>query len=119
MKLMDRVAAGLDQFGRKAAQAIDETKLRMDIAGVRHRKDHAARDLGYLAYRQAKGEILPEGEVDVQVRRIAAAEEEIAKLEAEVAAVRAWCAGGAPPPPAGAPEQQATPEAPAEPTAGT
>ena len=89
MKLMDRVAAGLDQFGRKAAQAIDETKLRMDIAGVRRRKDHAARDLGYLAYRQAKGEILPEGEAEVQVRRIAAAEEEIARLEAEMAAVRA------------------------------
>lgn len=102
MKLMDRVAAGLDQLGKKAAQAIDESKLRMDVAGVRRRKDHAARDLGYLAYRQSKGEILPEGETEVQIRRIAAAEEEIAKLEAAMAAVRTRNAPAKPdaPPPA-------------------
>jgi len=102
MKLMDRVAAGLDQLGKKAAQAIDESKLRMELAGVRRRKDHAARDLGYLAYRQSKGEILPEGETEVQIRRIATAEEEIAKLEADLATVRARNAPAAPeaPPPA-------------------
>ena len=103
MKLMDRVAAGLDQLGKKAAQAIDESKLRMDLAGVRRRKDHAARDLGYLAYRQSKGEILPEGETEVQLRRIGAAEEEITRLEADLAAVRARTAPATPeaPPPAG------------------
>jgi capsule polysaccharide export protein KpsE/RkpR len=105
MKLMDRVAAGLDQLGKKAAQAIDESKLRMAVAGVRRRKDHAARDLGYLAYRQSKGEILAEGDTELQIRRIAAAEEEIAKLEADLAKVRernAPPAGDAPPPAADA-----------------
>lgn len=92
MKLIDRVAAGLDQLGRKAAQAIDESKLRMEVAGVRRRKDHAARDLGYLTYRQSKGEVVPEGEAEVLTRRMAAADEEIAKLEAELAKLRA--AGG-------------------------
>jgi capsule polysaccharide export protein KpsE/RkpR len=103
MKLMDRVAAGLDQLGKKAVQAIDVSKLRMEVAGVRRRKDHAARDLGYLAYRQAKGEILAEGDAELQVRRIAAAEEEIAKLEADLAKVRGSTAppeDEAPPPPA-------------------
>lgn len=99
MKLMDRVAAGLDQLGKKAAQAIDESKLRMEVAGVRRRKDHAARDLGYLVYRQSKGDILPEGESELQIRRIAAAEEEIAKLEAEIATVRARSAPVKPAPP--------------------
>jgi capsule polysaccharide export protein KpsE/RkpR len=89
MKLMDRVAAGLDNLGKKAAQAIDEGKLRMEVAGVRRRKDHAARDLGYLTYRQSKGEVLAEGDAELQIRRIAAAEEEIAKLEADLAKVRA------------------------------
>ncbi|MGD0483649.1 MAG: hypothetical protein ABSB58_03230 [Gemmatimonadales bacterium] len=101
MNLMDRVAAGLDQLGKKAAQAIDESKLRMEVAGVRRRKDHAARDLGYLAYRQSKGEILAEGDTELQIRRIAAAEEEIAKLEADLAKVRERNAprtGDAPPP---------------------
>ena len=96
MKLMDRVAAGLDQLGKRAVQAIDVSKLRMEVAGVRRRKDHAARDLGYLAYRQSKGEILPEGETEVQIRRIAAAEEEIARLEADLAQVRARNAPAAP-----------------------
>ena len=102
MKLMDRVAAGLDQLGKKAAQAMDETKLRMEVAGVRRRKDHAARDLGYLTYRLSKGEILAEGDTELQIRRIAAAEEEIAKLEADLAAVRARNAPATPdaPPPA-------------------
>jgi capsule polysaccharide export protein KpsE/RkpR len=115
MKLMDRVAAGLDQLGKKAAQAIDESKLRMEVAGVRRRKDHAARDLGYLTYRQSKGEIVPEGESEVLIRRIATAEEEIAKLEVEIAKVRQRSAPVAPetPPPA----EPATP--PAEPGAST
>lgn len=105
MKLMDRVAAGLDQLGKKAVQAIDESKLRMEVAAVRRRKDHAARDLGYLTYRQSKGEVLAEGDADLQIRRIAAAEEEIAKLEADIATVRARNAPATPdaPPPAAEP----------------
>jgi hypothetical protein len=94
MSLIDRVSAGLDQIGKKAVQAIDESKLRIELGGVRRRKDGAARDLGYLTYRQSKGEVLPEGETDFLIRRIAKAEEEAAKLEAQIAAVRS---GGAPP----------------------
>lgn len=100
MSLIDRVAAGLDEIGKKAAQALDESKLRMDLARVRRRKDNSARDLGYLAYRTSKGEILPEGESDALIRRIAATEEEIAKIEAEIAKVRGAGAAPATPPPA-------------------
>ena len=100
MSLIDRVTAGLDEIGKKAAQALDESKLRMDLARVRRRKDNAPRDLGNLANRTSKGEILPEGESDVVIRRIAATEEEIAKIEAEIAKVRGAGAGPATPPPA-------------------
>ena len=123
MKLMDRVAAGLDQLGKKAAQAIDESKLRMEVAGVRRRKDHAARDLGYLTYRQSKGEIVSEGEPEVLIRRIATADEEIAKLDAEIAAVRRRTAPVTPeaPPPTTGPEapKADTGAPPAEPGAPT
>ena len=88
MSLIDRVAAGLDTLGKKTQQVFDESKLRMDLARVRRRKDNAARDLGYLGYRTSKGEILPEGESDVLIRRVAAAEEEIGKIEAEIAKVK-------------------------------
>ena len=93
MSLIDRVSAGLDQIGKKTLQAIDEGKLRLKLGDVRRRKDAAARDLGYLSYRQSKGEVLPEGETDFLIRRIARAEEEAAGLEAQIAAVRG--AGGA------------------------
>ena len=100
MSLIDRVAAGLDTLGKKTQQVFDESKLRRDVARVRRRKDNAARDLGYVAYRTSKGEILPEGEGDVLIRRITAAEEEIAKLEAEIEKVKGAGAAAEPPPPA-------------------
>jgi len=103
MSLIDRVAAGLDVIGKKAAQALDESKLRMDLARVRRRKDNSARDLGYLAYRTSKGEILPEGESDAVIRRIAATEEEIAKIEADIGKVRGGDTPASPPPATDAP----------------
>jgi hypothetical protein len=98
MSLIDRVSAGLDQIGKKAVQAIDESKLRLELGGVRRRRDAAARDLGYLTYRQSKGEVLPEGETDFLIRRIAKAEEDAARLEAQIAAVRGTSAPAAPEP---------------------
>ncbi|MBI1723350.1 MAG: hypothetical protein HYR48_05520 [Gemmatimonadetes bacterium] len=109
MSLMDRITAGLDQIGRKANQALDEGKLRMDLLRVRRRKDNAARDLGYLTYRQSKGAVPAEGEAEGLLRRIAEAEAEIERLEARVREVRA---GSKPPgdtPPA---ERPAEPEPP-------
>ena len=88
MSLIDRVSAGLDQIGKRTLQAIDESKLRLELGGVRRRKDAAARDLGYLTYRQSKGEVLPEGETDFLIRRMAKAEADAAGLEAQIAAVR-------------------------------
>jgi hypothetical protein len=88
MSLIDRVSAGLDKIGKRAEQAIDEGKLRIELGSVRRRKDAAARDLGYLTYRQSKGEVLQEGETEFLIRRIAKAAEEAARLEDQIAAVR-------------------------------
>ena len=123
MKLIDRVAAGIDQLGKRAAQALDESKLRMEQAGVRRRRDHAARELGYLAYRRSKGETVADAESEVLIRRMAAADEEIAKLEEQITKVRGAAgpdaAGAAAP--ADAPASEAKPEqaAPTEPEAPT
>ena len=113
MNLIDRVTAGIDQLGKRAAQALDESKLRMEEAGVRRRKDHAARDLGYLAYRKSKGEAIPEGETEVLIRRIATAEDEMAKLEAQLAKVRGAHAPDVAPAPTDAPSAEAPPVDPA------
>jgi hypothetical protein len=81
MSLMDRVAAGLETLGKKANQAIDEGKLRVDLLRARRRMDTAARDLGYVTYRQAKGQSPPEGEIESLTRRIGAAEEEAKRIQ--------------------------------------
>ena len=88
MSIFDKVAEGLDQIGKKTQQVFDESKLRMDLGRVRRRKDLAARDLGLLTYRQAKGEELNPAAMDTLIRRIDAASEEIAGIEAEIAKVR-------------------------------
>jgi predicted RNase H-like nuclease (RuvC/YqgF family) len=85
---MDRVAEGLQKLGRKANQALDETKLRMELLRVRRRMDGAARDLGYVTYRQAKGESAPEGEIESLTRRISEAEAEAKRLQDEIDKVR-------------------------------
>lgn len=85
MKLFNRVAAGLDTIGKRANQALDEGKLRVDLARVRRRMDGAARALGYLTYRQAKGDSASPSEIETLTRRIADAEAEVARIEAALA----------------------------------
>ena len=84
MSLMDRVAAGLETLGKKANQALDEGKLRVELLRARRRMDAAARDLGYVTYRQAKGQSPAEGEVESLTRRIAAAEEEARRVQESI-----------------------------------
>jgi len=82
MSLIDRVAAGLETLGKRANQALDEGRLRMDLLRARRRMDGAARDLGYVTYRQAKGKSAPEGEIESLTGRIAEAEAEVERIQA-------------------------------------
>ena len=88
MSLFDRFAAGLETLGKKANQALDEGKLRVELARVRRRMDGAARDLGWVTYRQSKGTPAAPGEVESLTRRIAEGEEAAARLEAQIAEVK-------------------------------
>ena len=88
MSLFDRFAAGLETLGKKANQALDEGKLRVELVRARRRMDNAARDLGYLTYRQAKGTAAAPADVEVLTRRIAEAEAAVERLEAQIAEVR-------------------------------
>jgi len=96
MSLFDRFAAGLEMLGKKANQALDEGKLRLDLARVRRRMDNAARDLGYLIYRQAKDSLAPPADVEALTRRIAEAESAAARIEVEIEQVKQRSSGGAP-----------------------
>jgi len=89
MSLMDRFAAGLESLGKKANLAFDEGKLRMDLLRTRRRTDAAARDLGYVTYRQAKGQSAPEGEIEALTRRIADGEAEVKRIQDEIGRLKA------------------------------
>ena len=94
MSLMDRFAAGLETLGKKANQALDEGKLRVDLLRARRRMDAAARNLGYVTYRQAKGQTPPEGVVAALTRRIAEAEAEVERIQAAIDKAGAGRHGG-------------------------
>ena len=89
MNLIDRISSGFSRLADRTNQALDEGRLRMELARVRRRKDQAARDLGYLVYNErSKGTKPAEGELDFLVRRIADAETEMAKLDQQINAIR-------------------------------
>lgn len=118
MKLFDRLASGLDSLGRRANQALDEGKLRVDLARVRRRMDAAARSLGYLTYRQAKGTAASPSEVDGLVRRIAEAQTEVDRIEAALNEVKRRGGGEARAEPPGTGSEGEAPPAPEEAQAG-
>ena len=95
MSLIDRFAAGLETLGKKANLAFDEGKLRVELARVRRRMDNAARDLGYLTYRQGKGIVAPPADVEALTRRIADAEAAVARVEAELEQLKQGSGGAA------------------------
>ena len=96
MSLIDRFTAGLETLGKKANQALDEGKLRVDLVRARRRMDGAARNLGYVTYRQAKGQAPPEGEVAALTRRIAEAEAEVERIQETIDRIVAGRHGSGP-----------------------
>ncbi len=96
MGLIDRISSGINLLADRTNQALDEGRLRLELMRVRRRRDNLARDLGYIAFRQAKGTAPADGEVDALVRRMEDCDAEIAKLDEQVRQVRpaAGAAGG-------------------------
>lgn len=78
----------LDVLTRRVNKALDEGKLRIELMRTRRRKDNAARELGYIAYRRTKGATPAEGEEEALIQRIAVAEAEIERLRVELEKAR-------------------------------
>jgi len=86
---MQGLQTGFNRLGKAAGQAIDETRIQVELMGARRRKDAAARDLGYLVYRVTQGATTLPGEQDAIVKRIADIEKQIEKLGDQVRG-QAW-----------------------------
>jgi len=100
MGIWDKLQDELNRAGRVAQDAIDEGRLRIEIFRVRQLADKSAQALGYAVYRAKKaGEELDAAAWDRLAATLREHEDEAARLEAELAKVRAdtKAAGDAPP----------------------
>lgn len=88
MALWNTLKRELDKAGNAAQGALDEGRLRLESHRAKQRAEAAAASLGYAIYRArvAGGDL--EGErYAVLAANVAAAENEIARLEREIAAI--------------------------------
>ncbi len=113
MGLMQGLQTGFNKLGKAAGQAIDETRIQVELMGARRRKDTAARDLGYQVYRVTQGATTLPGEQDHLVQRIADIEKQIEKLEGDLKQLRVG--KGTPPSGSAKPPEPPPPAPPAEP----
>lgn len=86
--LFERLNTELEAIGRKAQSALDEGKLQIELLRVRRRQDNAARDLGLLVHRRERGAEAEPRRVDALLLRLDDLEQEIARLERQLAETR-------------------------------
>ena len=94
--LFDRLNQELEAFGKKAQAALDEGKLQIELLRLRRRQDNAARDLGLLVHRRERGGELEPRRIDALMLRLDDLQQEIGRLESQIAQSRR--SGGGPPP---------------------
>jgi hypothetical protein len=92
MGLIERISTGINRLADRTNQALDEGRMRLDLMRARRRRDHLARDLGFVTFRQVKGAPPADGEVDGLVRRMDDCDADIAKLEQQLQQVRSAAA---------------------------
>jgi uncharacterized protein involved in exopolysaccharide biosynthesis len=86
MTIWNKLKDELDKAGRAAEQAIDEGRVRLEMHRARQRADRAAQALGYAVHqaRKADGGDLSAEEYSRLSGELAAAEAEVARLEAQL-----------------------------------
>jgi len=104
----------LDRLGKAAQQTAAEGKIRLDIRNITAQLDDRARALGYLMFRQNRGEEIPEEEYTKILDAMNGLESERQAKEAELEDLHRPTAPAAP---ASAPAPAAAPAAPTSPTA--
>lgn len=86
--IFDRLNVELEAFGRKAQSALDEGKLQIELLRVRRRHDNAARDLGVLVHRRERGGEAEPRRMDALLLRLDDLQQEIERLERQIAETR-------------------------------
>ena len=89
MAIWGRLKHELDRASRAAQGAIDEGRVRLEIFRARQRADRAAQSLGYAVHRARKeSREVAVDELDRLSAEITSVEQEIARLESQLADLR-------------------------------
>ena len=95
MAIWNTLKGELDKAGRAAQGALDEGKLRLESHRAKKRAEAAAASLGFAVYRaRAAGADLEPERYSVLAANLMSAEAEIARIEREIAEVKAGRTGG-------------------------
>lgn len=87
MPLWDKLKTELDRAGRVAQQALDEGRVRLELHRARQGADRTAATLGRAAFKAREaGMELPAEEYEALAAPMRASEQEIARLEEQLAA---------------------------------
>ncbi|HSM16854.1 MAG TPA: hypothetical protein VK845_07640 [Gemmatimonadales bacterium] len=87
--LLDRLNQEIEDLGKRAQAAIDQGRLRLDLMRIRRKQDNAARDLGLLIHRRERGGEVDPSRVESLLAKLDQVDQEITRLEREIAAAKA------------------------------
>ena len=86
--ILTRLNQELETFGRKAQAALDEGKLQLEKLRLRREHDEAARKLGQLYHKQARGHAVDPLELDAYLVKLDNLETAITRVERELASAK-------------------------------
>lgn len=110
--ILDRLNKELESFGKKAQAALDEGKLRLERLRLQRERDQVASRLGYAFHRRERGQAVDRYEIEKYLQQLDELGNAVARVERELASVRAETVsvGDAPPPGESAPAEAVTVE---------
>lgn len=111
--IFDRFRSELDHLGDKMKEGLETGRLHIEKARVTSNRNDAARELGLLTYQKARGTAADEARAETLMTRLDELQAELARLDRELAAVRAETVsvGEDPPPPSQTAESEVQPSA--------
>jgi septal ring factor EnvC (AmiA/AmiB activator) len=93
MGFLDKVKATAQEVAQDAKKAAGQAQAKLEVAQLKRKRDEAAKQLGYLVYRERPQEL----ELGPEAAALVA---EIASLEAQIAAHESGARADGEPPPA-------------------
>ena len=108
--VFDRLRTELEQIGEKAKDALEQARLQLEKSRLTSLRDDTAKELGLLVYQKTRGVEIDPDRRDALIGRLDDLQEQLARVERELAALKGEevSVGEDPPPPAQPAEAEIT-----------